>query len=263
MTGILRKKFWLFLVLLTFNQIIIGQKPNDLCIDLQESSYLVFDQEILKHNYPSHSDFRYSNKLLGNIHALDVTNPLRPLIFFKDVQKLVVTDNTLSNQNQEVISFEELDMYQILCVASSRIDNGIWIYDQEFFQIVKLSRTLERVIETGNLKQILNLENLSPVNMMERNGYLYLLCENNGILIFDIYGTYYKTIPVHDVMTWNVIDNVIYYVTPKGCFKYQIKAFENEEIILESQPRATIKWIDNQSVYFLNDQQKIGSIHFQ
>ncbi|CAG5086288.1 hypothetical protein CRYO30217_03071 [Parvicella tangerina] len=217
--------------------------------DIQGNSYTIFDQEIVKFNAASKEEFRYSNKLLGNISILDVTNPLRPLIFYEDVQKLVITDNTLSKQNQQVINFEDLSMFQIKCVATSRIDNGTWVYDQESLQIVKLNRTLERVVETGNLLQLLHLSEFHPTKMVEKSGYLYVYCPVNGFLIFDIYGTFYKTIPITEVAVWNIIDEQILYVKHRESFVYHLKDFVSEPLATTYPKSNKILWIDKQYLY--------------
>ena len=50
-----------------------------------------------------------ANKTLGNINYLDVNNTLRPILFFKENARIVVTDNTLSAQ-QNSYSLEDLGL---------------------------------------------------------------------------------------------------------------------------------------------------------
>ena len=110
--------------------------------------------------------YTYSNKTLGNINYLDVNNTLRPILFFKENARIVVTDNTLSAQ-QNSYSLEDLDLYQAQLIATSLVDNGIWIYDQELFQLIKVNKEFERIYESGNLEQILQKDNLNPSQILE------------------------------------------------------------------------------------------------
>lgn len=240
------------LLLITFPISLISQELLQYQVDIQGNTYEIYEQEIVKHNFASDEEFRYSSKLLGNIYQLDATNPLRPLIFYKDVQKLVITDNTLSEQNQQVVSFEDLGMFQIQCVANSRIDNGIWLYDQELLQIVKLDRTLKSVIETGNLAQLLGLENFAPSKMVEKSGYLYVYCPSNGFLIFDIYGTFYKQIPITDVYLWNKVEGQILYVKDREAYVYHLKDFVSESLNTIWPKSNKIMWIDEGYLYHSN-----------
>lgn len=246
------------LLLLTLQTInLFSQELRQFQVDLQGSTYRIYDQEIVKFNAPTNEEFRYSNKLLGNISLLDVSIPLRPLIFYSDVQKLVITDNTLSNQNQEVISFEELGMFQIQCIASSKINNGIWVYDQELLQIVKLDRTLNRIVETGNLLQLLNLEELTPTKMIEKGGYLYVYCPINGFLIFDIYGTFYKKIPIKEIAVWNIIDGKILYVQHRDSYVYYLKDFVSEPLNSTYPKSNKILWIDDSYLYHSDNNSEV------
>ncbi len=247
MTEFLPKKF-LALMLLVINVSLFSQNCGFLGTDIQGNSYSTLKNEIIKVSANNAGTFRISNKLLGDIHTIDVRNPMRPILFYKDVQKMIITDNTLSEQNQSVISFEELGMYQITCVASSKIDNGIWLYDQELFQIVKVDQYLQKKIETGNLMQILNLKNLEPIKMIEANGYLYMQCINNGILVFDIYGTYYKKIPIGDISNWNVQNNQIYYTTDEFAKSFNLQTLEITELVILDKKHPI--WIEKSMVYF-------------
>ena len=240
-------------MLLTIFQISsLAQDIQQYQIDIQGNAYKIYTQEVVKMNAASQEEFRYSNKLLGNIDQMDVTNPLRPLIFYKDQQKLVITDNTLSKQNQQVISFDDLNMYQIQCVANSKIDNGIWLYDQELLQIVKLDRTLNKVIETGNLQELLNLTDFTPEKMVEKSGKLYVYCPNKGFLIFDIYGTFYKKIPITDISVWNIVEGQILYVKERETFVYHLKDFISEPLNTTCPKSNKILWIDEQFLYSEN-----------
>lgn len=234
-----------------------GQDLKDYKTDVQGNTYKIYDQEIIKFNTASTTEFRYSNKILGNIYSIDVTSALRPLIFYRDLQKIVITDNTLSKQNQQIISLDEMDIFQAVCVASSKIDNGIWIYDQELLQIIKLDRTLNKVLETGNLQQLLSIDNLSPESMIEKSGYLYVYCPINGFLIFDIYGTYYKTIPIYNVFTWNVIEDKILYVKDGESFIYNMKDFVSESLRTIPPKSNRILWIDPQYLYHCNQKGEV------
>lgn len=250
MTGPLLKKFLaLMLIASSFN--LIAQDCGFLAMDIQGNKYTTKQNEIIMESANNAGTFRFSNKLLGDIYAIDVKNPMNPLLFYRDVQKLVITDNTLSEQNQSVISFQELGMYQITCIASSRMDNGIWLYDQELFQIVKVNQHFQRVIETGNLMQILNLDNFEPVKMIESNGFLFVQSTSIGVLVFDIYGTYYKTIPLKDITVWNIVNNHLYCVSENIPIKFNLQTLEITT--LEELERKHPVWIDRDIIYFCED----------
>ena len=72
--------------------------------------------------------YSYSNKNLGKISQVDVSNPLRPLLLYRDMGVICVLDNTLSQQEKN-IDLNSLSLYQTNCIANSNFDNGIWLFD--------------------------------------------------------------------------------------------------------------------------------------
>ena len=103
-------------------------KNNQIEIDQYGYFYIIDQDNLIKYDSEGHTLYHYSNKLLGNIDQIDISNPLRPLLFYKDQGLIIVLDNTLSQQ-KEPISLNELGLYQTSCIANSNFDNGIWLYD--------------------------------------------------------------------------------------------------------------------------------------
>ena len=191
--------------------------------------YQLKNNEIIKINYDGDTLFQFSDKLLGDITELDVRNTLRPIIFCKDNAQLIITDNTLTIQNQG-IDLSELDLYQASLIASSRIDNGIWIYDRELFQLIKINSSVERIYESGNLEQILGKENLNPIQLVEFENKVYLLSKENGIMVFDIYGSYINTIEIKNIEAIQILSQAILYQKEEKYYVYNPMDFESKEV---------------------------------
>ena len=96
----------LFLILknlVSFSQEISKEITLDYSIDginidryghIYEMSY----DNLFKKNKHNEILYSYSNKNLGKISQVDVSNPLRPLLLYKDMGVICVLDNTLSKQ---------------------------------------------------------------------------------------------------------------------------------------------------------------------
>ena len=141
-------------------------------VDQIGNVYCVTNNEILKLNQNGELLYRYSNMTYGNITKLDVQNSLRPLVFYKEQSKIVVLDNTLSEQNNLCLNLDQLGLYNTLTIANSNLDNGVWLYDLDFKQIVKVNTKLEIVQKSGNLAVLLSKDSLMPINIIEKNGRL-------------------------------------------------------------------------------------------
>ena len=169
----------------------------------------------------------FSIKTFGTLEHLDVSNALRPLLFFKDFQKILFLDSQLS-QNGDAIELSALGYEQTSLVCSS-FNNGFWIYHQANNELIRFNQTLDITIKTGNLKRLLNVD-IQPNFMIEHNGRLYLNSPHTGILVFDIYGAYLKTIPLLQLKVFQVHYPYLFYTSGKKFYSFHLETFENIEI---------------------------------
>ena len=182
--------------------------------------YFVQGDEIKKFNPSGELLKVYSNKKLGRITSIDASNPLRVLVFYKDFAQLIFLDSQLS-QNGESISLENMLLEQS-DLACNSFNNGVWLYNRQNAELVRLDDNLIKVVSTGNLNRLLNTE-LHPNFLMEHNEFVYLNNVSEGIFVFDIYGTYYKTIPVKGTKSFQLRDNELFYYSENKFNVYNTK----------------------------------------
>ncbi len=194
--------------------------------DNQSNVYAVKGNELTKYNKTGKLLYKYSNKNFGNIDFVDASNMMRLLLYYKNFLQIVFLDNTLSLDG-EPVSLDEIQYQQAQLVCSSN-NNGFWLYDQQNLELVRLSPTFEKTEGTGNLSLLLNL-NLQPNMLLEYDNKVYLNNPSTGILIFDIYGTYYKTIPIKNLQRFQPITDWIYFISEKKIKAYNTKTTEEKE----------------------------------
>ena len=197
--------------------------------DNQSNLYVVKANELSKFDKTGKLVYKYSNKNLGNIDFVDASNMLKLLVFYKNFSQVVFLDNTLSLTGSPV-GLDKDGFRQAQLVCSSH-NNGIWIYDQQNFELLRLNQALEKIQQTGNLSLLLSID-LRPNFLVEYNNKLYLNKPASGILMFDIYGTYYKTIPIKNAPFFQPIGDVVYFIANKKVKTYNIKTAEEMEFEL-------------------------------
>jgi hypothetical protein len=205
---------------------VIEAEADFFTTDNQSNIYIVKGDEIIKFDKTGKQLYKYSNKNYGKISMVDASNMLKILVFYKEFSQILFLDNTLS-LNGEPISFDKIGFQQAQLVCASH-NNGMWIYDQQNFSLVQLSPAYEKLQQTGNLNNLLNID-LQPVSMIEHDNKVYLNNPSTGIMIFDIYGTYYKTIPVKNAEKFQPIGDWIYYLQGKDVKAYNIKTTEEKQ----------------------------------
>ncbi|MBC7863189.1 MAG: hypothetical protein IAF38_09455 [Bacteroidia bacterium] len=182
--------------------------------------YVIQNDEMVKYNANGDLLKKYSNKKLGKIFSVDASNALRVLVYYKDFSVLVILDSQLT-QNGENITLEIMQLEQS-DLACNSFQNGIWLYNRQNAELVRLDENLTKVVNTGNLNRILSTE-LHPNVLIEYNGYVYLNDPANGILVFDIYGTFYKTISIKGLSAMQFNELEIYYFQNKRMEDYHTK----------------------------------------
>ncbi|HRI20492.1 MAG TPA: hypothetical protein PLA68_06040 [Panacibacter sp.] len=122
----------------------------------------------------------------GDIYLLDVNNPLKITVYYKDFTTAVVLDRYLNIRN--TIDLRAAGILQAKAVARS-YDNNYWVFDE-------LDNTIKKIDDNGSvLQQSADFRNLfaetyNPNRIIDENGLLYLYDEKKGWLLFDYYGAY-------------------------------------------------------------------------
>lgn len=204
--------------------------------------YVINNDEITKYNSVGVSQKKFSTKRYGKIESVDATNPLKILVYYKDFQQLLFLDNQMT-ASSDMISLEKIGYEQAGLVCSST-NNSFWLYDIQNNELLRFSSELKVLVKTGNLKRILDIE-MKPNFIQEHNGYLYLNCPKEGILVFDIYGTFTKTIPLKELKEFNIVNGNVFYFKNKTLKEYQSLTFNTVEKQFNDTLIKTVYWQNN------------------
>jgi hypothetical protein len=182
--------------------------------------YLVKGQKLLSLNIDGKVTYENSNLALGEITSLDASNALKMPVFFRDLSQVVYVDNKIGQIGERVqLDVAGFPLTYLVCTSSN---NGLWMYDPFAFELIRLSEQFQIASRTGNLNQILGVP-IEPEYMREYNNFLVLALPEEGILIFDRFGTYIKTVPVKGVKRFQIRSDRIYYLEDDGLGYYDLK----------------------------------------
>jgi len=194
--------------------------------------YLVVNNELKKYDGKGNLLKTFSDKAHGNITFVDVTDPLKILLHFKDFHQILFLDNMLSVKSDPIL-LDNLELLQPSLVCTS-FDNGFWVYDQQDFQLERFDKNLKVSNQSGNIAQLTGIE-IKPKFLIETGGKVYLSDIETGIFIFDRYGTYSKKLPFKNITSFQVVDDNIFYSTNSQLIRYNVKTFEQQAMDLPSK----------------------------
>ena len=135
----------------------------------------------------------------GKLSAIDVTNPLKPLLFYKDFSNVLVLDRFLANRVS--LNLRQYNILQPSAIGLS-YDNNIWVFDQYDSKLKKIDEAGTILLETPDFRTLFN-QTFVPQKIINDNGLVYLADSASGILVFDNYGTFKRKIALKG---WNSID---------------------------------------------------------
>ena len=85
----------------------------------------------------------------GTVYAIDVTNPMKVLLYYKDFSTVVMLDRYLSRIN--MIDLRKSGIFQAKAMGLS-YDNNVWIFDEQSAKLKKIDETgdeVEHLISLG------------------------------------------------------------------------------------------------------------------
>lgn len=183
-------------------------------------------QEVYKFDQEGNQQGYYSNNRLGNVSIIDVTNPLKILIYFQDF----FTGIFLDRQLNETSTFNMIDLGfgQIEVVASS-LDGALWIFDDHEQRLNKVDQQ-GSVLRRGQDLRLLLSERIRPNKIIEANGRLHLNVPNRGLLIFDLFGQYQTQLLIPDIDDFQVLGDNVVYTSANQLHSYSFQTHLSEPI---------------------------------
>jgi hypothetical protein len=215
----------------TWNKIFtVASKGDYLLTDNLGNSFVVRNDQLTKYR-DNGTVFRlYSNKKLGKITSVDPMNPLKIVVFYRDFSQVVFLDNTVTENGDPILLTDwELEQASVVC---SSYDNGLWLFDQVQYSLTRFNQQFKPTVQVKSLNQILGYTP-QPAFMMEQNNHVFMSDTAHGILQFDIFGTYIKTIPVKGLKKFQVFGDNLYYANKEGFLvAYGLKTLQESRLKL-------------------------------
>lgn len=122
----------------------------------------------------------------GTLFAMDASNPLRLILWYKDFGTLVLLDRFLNRRT--IIDLRKTGILQCNAIAQS-YDNNIWIYDDLDSKLKKIDEEGTVLLESADFR-ILFEDPPSPFRLEDFNKRLYAYDSTRGLVVMDYFGAY-------------------------------------------------------------------------
>jgi hypothetical protein len=170
-------------------------------------------------------------KKFGQVTLVDVSNPLKVLLYYRDFATVVVLDRFLNVRN--TIDLRKQNILQAKAIGQS-YDNKVWVYDEQENKLKKIDENGKLLQETTDLRLLLN-KSISPVKIFDEDKYVYLYDSTKGIYVFDYYGGLKNTIMLSGWKNLKVAGKYIFGSKSDTLYRYEIKTLRTNEWKLPEQ----------------------------
>ena len=164
-------------------------------------------------------------KKFGQASLIDVSNPLKVLLYYRDFATIVVLDRLLNVRN--TIDLRKQNILQVRAIGQS-YDNKIWVYDEVENNLKKIDEDGKLLQETPDFRQLFG-DALSPQKIFDHDQFVYLYDSSKAVFVFDYYGALKNKILISGWHNFKVAGKYIFGSANNKLFRYDIKTFRLDE----------------------------------
>ncbi len=173
----------------------------------------------------------------GKLYSMDVTNPLKTLLYYRNYSTILVLDRFMNIVN--TIDLRKQQIFQVRAIAQS-YDNNIWVFDEQNNKLKKIAEDGTLLTETIDLRTIFD-EVPSPEKIIDQEGYVYLYDPQKGVYVFDIYGSFKSKISYINLSDVTVIGKTFAGVEQGRLLLYTFGTLQERSVVLPQPQGKPIK----------------------
>ncbi len=149
---------------------------------------------------------------------MEAQNPWKTILFYQNFSTIVLLDkylNVLTN-----INLRKQNIFGVRTVASS-YDNNIWLFDEQENKLKKINDAGKVLMETVDFRLLFDSVP-SPVQIIDRDGFVYLYDPKKGVYVFDYYGSFKNRLPFLNWKDVTVIEKNLYGFDDTNLYSYSL-----------------------------------------
>jgi len=192
----------------------------DFTVDNLGNMYLLYQNGQLKKLLPNGDSAAVFNNVrkYGKVYSVDVSNPLKVLLYYKDFGTVVILDRFLNVRS--TLDLRQQQLSQVRAIAQS-YDNNIWLFDDIDSKLKKIADDGRLLDQSNDFRQIFDSVPV-PATIIDQDKAVYLYDPSKGIYIFDYYCGFRSRMPFTGWVDFKVINKAL--VGRDGRFLYRYDA---------------------------------------
>lgn len=154
--------------------------------------------------------FNVVNNNLGEIHSIDVGNPFKIMIFYRDQQTILLLDNTLSEIQRIRMADWNLQDVTAACLSP---DNALWLFNGTNNTLIKMDDSGMPILASDPFDMI-RPPSARPDFIYDADHFLILKEKNQPMSVFNDFGNYLNPLPFEEEFFSVMNDRIMIYQHP-------------------------------------------------
>jgi len=162
-------------------------------VDEFQNVYYILNNVFYKKN--KEQTISYNNPNLGELTSVNIQNPFKIYLFYKEFNSLNILDNNL-NELTGSINFTIETLFNNVIFISNSSENNIWLYaDDNKLHLYNFQNRSEK-IQTQPITFYQN--NFEPISLKSTYKNVWVI-SNTGVIQFNEYGNFIQVIDIENI----------------------------------------------------------------
>lgn len=172
------------------------------------------------------------------ISSIEARFPLKVFVFNKDIQTYLFLDKQFNPSPEYQLSLPEVD-YVNLATFNGR--QHLWLVDIGNLNLVKYDLNLNTIISNSALQNYI-LNDINTLNFIKTYQHqVYVNNQNVGIMVFDDFGNYIKTLPYKGLDFFEFLHDELYFLQ-NNTLKF-VNLYNHQERSIEFQTDSIYEFV--------------------
>lgn len=256
-------RFWVYLLCLITTNTLLSQ--NETTVVLVDSVALKADTFIGADDFENYyylkgstlykktpkDSYSYMNTQLGTITSVDISNPLKILVFYRDFNAILLLDNRL-NELSDRINLSEANYGKNALFATVSSNNNLWLYSLDD-NILSLwdYEAKETLFESQPLQ--FYSSNFEAVIQFSTYEHCWL-ASNGALLQFNEFGSFIESRALPAISALGILNGSLIYIQNKNIYLSENNRQKPLNTV-DSKHLSTNFFVNKNWLYFFSSEQ--------
>jgi hypothetical protein len=148
----------------------------------------------------------------GNAFQLDLNDPMKPLLFFPDVNRINFFDEQLSASTE--IDLDYFQFYNIQAVGNASL-GGFWLYSRDLNKIIRIDQSGRTLFQSSDLNFVFGAYPIVE-QIREVDDVLVLITEEGMLYTFDFFGNFQFKLQLEENGQYYLSSDKIFFLKASG-----------------------------------------------